>query len=275
MPLPPIATVRFGGFEAYAHPGFSAFAAALVTPANIPGGDWLARHGSGPALEAWHQIVGATDSLILMAGSVEVRLSSPAGWGRVHGARLLPVTDLVRIDPGIAPLFAVTTIIHEWQHLLFAAERQRLLGVRVGPLGVRLYDEDPWLNEGAAEWATDAILRGAGSRGGLLRLVDAAKRRAAERQADDSPHAIGYRLVRAAAQVTAPARLREQLARGMHDPGALARAIGLAGATGAAALRFHRPLNASVIPGFTFTWDAGFADDLRRVLWIPSLPSEY
>ncbi len=274
LPLPPLVAARFGGFEAYAHPGVGPIAAQLVTAASVPGADWLSRHGPGPALDAWRQILGQTDSLILMAGSTEVRLTSPAGWSRVHSAQLLRMTDMVRIDPGIAPLFAVTTIVHEWQHLLFAAERHRLLGVRMGPLGVRLYDEDPWLNEGAAEWATDAILRGAGLRGGLLRLVDAAKRRAAEQLADDSPHAIGYRLVRAAAQRIPPARLREQLARGMHDPAQVARAIGLAGRSSTAGLRLQRPLNASVVPEFTFMWETGFADDLRRTLRLPPFPSE-
>lgn len=277
LALPLLIPTRFGGHEASAQAAIGPIAARLVTPGNAIAAEWLARHGTTGVFTAWRKVEAKTDSLELVLGNATRRLTSPMGWARAHQTVFLPERDQVMIDPGIVPLFAVATVVHEWQHLLAAAERSRQQALRRPPAnGVRMLDEVPWLAEGGAEWATDLILARGGKATGLLRLLEAGKRAVLERQGGDDPHATGYRLVMAVAVRGVPtAVLRRRLVNTMHDPAAFARASGLTGNRGARPLVLDAPDDAVVIPEISFTWDSDFADGVRRRLIVPPFRPEH
>lgn len=265
---PRVETRRFGGYEAYAIGALGDLGSAVVRAGNAPAVEWLQRHGVEGALEPWRRISGETDSLAIISGGREIRLASPGGWGRIHQGTFLPQHDLLQIDPGIAPVFALTTVIHEWQHLLFTQRRARL-PARTGPFGLHLQDDDAWLAEGAAEWATEQVLAGDGRERELLRLVEVAKRYSLDQQDEEDPHALGYRLIMALApRERSPAALRERIAIWMHDPQGLARSMDLVGNAGTP-LKLYRPIDASVIPEIAYTWDARVADAVQRRLKVP------
>jgi hypothetical protein len=274
--MPAIVTERFGGFEAHAVGSIGPLASRLVTPANAIAGEWLARHGAASALLAWRRLDAQNDSLQVQFGARMRRLSSPMGWARGHYSVFMPANDLVMIDPGIVPIFAVATLVHEWQHLRFTAQRFRTAAAQAPASGLQLINENPWLAEGAAEWATDLILARGGPNTRLLQFLEAGKRFNLARNGGDDPHQTGYRLVMAVvSRGVSPTRLRQRLATYMHDPLAFARASGFIGNQGARALRLDSPVDAVVIPEISFTWDDEYADRVQRRLIVPPLRPEH
>jgi hypothetical protein len=176
------------------------------------------------------------------------------------------------------PLAAVAAILHEWNHLL--AVQYRLSGPRPIALvesasQLQIDEDDPWLAEGFAEWATDEVLRPAGASAGLLRFTQAEKRLGIGDSDPTDPHLLGYRLVRGAARAQRAPAFREMLIRNLHNPDAFARAAGLATGTNGRVITLQRPPTAIVIPEVTFTWVEGTIFDLSRRLISPNTRSEH
>jgi hypothetical protein len=176
------------------------------------------------------------------------------------------------------PLAAVAAFLHEWNHLI--AAQRRLAGAHPvalvqSPWQLQLREEDPWLAEGFAEWATDELLRPAGASAAFLRFTQAEKRLGIAATHPNDPHVLGLQLVRGAAATHRAPALRDLLVKNLHDLGAFARALGLPVSDKGRAIMLQRPPTAIVIPEVTFTWDEGTTLDLSRRLVIPNIRSEH
>jgi hypothetical protein len=273
--LPTLLVERLGGFEATPEVAASRITPRLFEPRNASAAEWLTA-GRTEALDAWRQIAW-DDSLTLEHSAFPVLLLPPSSvTGRSAVRGVLAERDGLRIDPGIMPLLAVATVIHEWHHVLATAARLegRGDGVRLGAGVLRLRDDDPWLAEGFAEWATEETLRPVRASLPLLSLVDHEKRMALFGGMSDDPHALGYRLVRAAVLRLPRATRRDAVVARLHDAGALARLAGFQDAGRKPPMVLRRPATAAVVPEITFTWDAGVADLVTRRLLLPPFPPE-
>lgn len=275
---PPLEPTHFGSAQAVPVVGAARLGARLVRPLNASADEWLALEGLASALTVWREI-DTSDTLTVVRNGRSTQLTSPAAVARSRLGGFLAGRDAIRIEPGISPIFAVVTALHEWQHLLF--EGARLEGSAPGladtPDELRFLDGNPWLAEGAAEWATEAILEPARQTTPLLPFMEALKRGSIDVLAGrDDPHVLGYLLVRALAERNGDlALLRGRLVRLLHDPAALAREYGIAGSVrGLEPIRLNRPGGAGVIPEMAFTWDDGVAENLVRRLQILAHPEE-
>ncbi|MES2305288.1 MAG: hypothetical protein V4558_07260 [Gemmatimonadota bacterium] len=279
VPAPPLEPTHFGSVQAVPVVGAARLGSRLIRPLNASGVEWLAQGGVAEALGLWREIENR-DSLSVVRDGQSMQLTGPASVARSRLGGFLSGRDAIRMEPGISPVFAVVTAVHEWQHLLF--EGARLEGTAPGlldtPEELRLLDGNPWLAEGAAEWATEAVLAPARGSVPLLAYMEAFKRGSIDLlSGGDDPHALGYLLVRAlAARSATPAVLRDRLIRWLHDPVALAREYQVDGpARGVQPLQLNRPSGAGVIPEIDFTWDDGIAEHLVRRLVIPAHPEEH
>jgi hypothetical protein len=271
LDLPRIEPHHFGTYQAVPMIGSARVAARLLLADNAIARDWLADDANRrEALEAWRRVEpGGT--LRMTHGDSTLLVASAAWIARSRLGGFLAAEDGVRIEPAILPVLAVGTMVHEWQHLLF--EAARLGDSASGALqetawGLSLVESDPWLAEGAAEWATEAILSAPGVPP-LLAFLESEKRLAIGSWIPEDTHVLGYLLVRTGINRTDDARaLRRTLERHLHDPAAFARAIGLAG--DAHQRGVPRPATLVVIPEVRFTLDAGLADSPTRLLRVPS-----
>jgi hypothetical protein len=278
LPLPAIIATRFGAAAAMPSLSIDHVARFLFRPGNATAPDWLAHGGSRDAFATWRALRWGEIPLTVVTNGQSETVASPVSQALVHPASFFGLRDAIRIDPGIAPLAAVVTYLHEWNHLI--AEERRLAGahppaVIAGPVQLQLREENPWLSEGFAEWATDQVLRPAGASASFLRFTQAEKRLGIAAGAPNDPHALGATLVRAAA-TRLPRRgvLRELMVSHLDDLDAVAKAIGLASARSGADLMLARPATAVVIPEVTFTWDEGAASGLSRRLVLSQPRSE-
>ena len=279
LPLPAIEPQLFGNFTALPVPGVVQLGDRFIIPRNASAREWLAQGGTAIAIDTWRDIqFGWPEPLPLVVGRRSLVVNSPSGENRTHDGAFFASKDAIRIDPGIVPVLAVVTVIHEWQHLLLSS--RRLQGASRGVVNprsqLRLGEDDPWLAEGAAEWITEQILKPARGAAPLLAFVDAEKRLAIGFATPEDPHALGYRLVRAAAErAHSRAEIRRWLVRYLGDPAGLARVAGLAGRGKVPPMILKRPATAVVIPEVTFTWDDGVADRVTHRLIIPTRPPEH
>lgn len=274
LPLPAIVPHAAGGFAASPRLGAGRLTPFVVRAANASATEWLAAGHGTEALAAWRALDWPEPRTLLGDGPEAMPLGTPAGAALGPLASWLGARDEIVIDPAIAPLAAVAVAIHEWHHLLASGARLAPGGGGLDSSGrvLRLHDEDPWLAEGFAEWATEETLRPVRSTVPLLSWLDAAKRAALG--ASDDPHVMGYRLVRALAEGREAGTLRRLLLRRLHDPAGLARDAGFPVA-GPAPLRLTRPATALLVPALTFLWDDGVADDVRRQLVPPPSSPEF
>ena len=280
LTLPEIIPTRFGDAAAMPMVSVLHVGSHLVRGQNASGTEWLAGPGMREALDAWRPLRwGEIPLVVETAGQSEI-VVSPWAQAQARPGAFFADRDGIRLDPGFTPIAAIAAIVHEWHHLL--AAQRRLSGAHPlalidRPTQLQLLDDDPWLAEGFAEWATEETLRPAGTSSALLRFTQAEKRLAiADRDADD-PHAFGYRLVRAAAVGRSSAALRDLLVANMHDLGAFARRLNWPASSRRQqpAAILHRPANLAVIPGITFTWDEGSVFNLTRRLVIPNTRLEH
>lgn len=274
--LPRLEAVSYGAVQAVPVIGAGPLGQRLVVPRNASASEFLAGSGYADALDVWRDLA-PIGPLTFDIGARSWPVAAPSEIARARLGGFLAGHDAIRIEPGILPLIAVGTIVHEWQHLLF--EGARLDGKAPGlvetPAQLQLLDGSPWLAEGGAEWATERTLSAAKDFLPLLLFMEAQKRASIARANRDDPHAVGYLLVRAAAGRTAEALLRDRLVRLLHDPAAFARESRLdGGAAGVAPLRLSPPATRAVIPEITFTWDDGVAENLVRRLRVPTTPPE-
>jgi hypothetical protein len=141
------------------------------------------------------------------------------------------------------------------------------LAFRASVGGVELIEADPWLGEGAAEWATEAVLRPTRAMTPLFALLELEKRLGIGAGIPDDTHVLGYLLVRAAVNhLPTSTDLRRTLVRYLHDPAGFASAVGL---DGGGVHVIARPSTMMVIPEVTFTYDGGVADGTTRRLVVP------
>lgn len=276
LPLPAIEPTRFGGVQAVPVIGGSRLGVRLVRPANASAAEWLAQGGVDAALRAWHDL-DVDAEIVLDMGSISARVTAPAAVARGRLGGFLEVQDGVRIEPGIMPVLAVATLVHEWQHLLFEGGRLEGAGWGVVESGreLRILDSDPWLGEGAAEWATEVALAPVQRGMPMLAFMEAEKRSGIALASADDPHVLGYLLVRALAQrADSAAQLRDRLLRHLHDPAALAASFEWLRSDGAPTITLARPVTRAVIPEITFTWDDGVAEFVQRRLIVPDTQKE-
>jgi hypothetical protein len=275
LALPAIETHHFGGLQAVPVIGAGPIASLLLQPANAIAEEWLRdpRHRD-QALEVWRRLDFLDPTpLRVTLGDRTMRMASAARVAQSRLGGFLASRDLIRIEPSIMPVFAVGTIVHEWQHLLFESSRLAAdppSAFRNGPDGITLIEADPWLGEGAAEWATETVLAPTRSMTPLFALVELEKRLGIGAGVPDDTHVLGYLLVRAAGnRLATSADLRRTLVQYLHDPAGFARAVGLGG-NGTHGI--VRPSTLMVIPEVTFTFDGGVADSPTRRL-VASDPS--
>ena len=137
---------------------------------------------------------------------------------------------------------------------------------RLGPTGDRLSSRD------VDQIATVACR----DQAPVLLAISQARRLALRQRTSDDPHALGYRLVRAAADRARDPRLvLDRLTLLLHDLAGFARVSGLAGKSSRAPLTLARPVNAAVIPEVTFVFDGGAALDVHRRLRVSPSPLEH
>jgi hypothetical protein len=277
--LPAIRISHFGAPEAYPAPSMRPILARLVKPANAIAAEWLKDADPVEILAMWRAFDWGEPFRVVGRDGHWRYLSSPATEARTHAGGLLEMTDdRILIDPGVPPILAVAMVTHEWQHLILAGKRIRgsAPGLRESAEEVRFFEENAWLAEGAAEWATDRILAPAGHQAPLVLAISQSRRMAIRELTGDDPHVLGYRLVRAAADRAGdPALVQSRLIRLLHDLPAFARASGLAGKGPLPALVVVRPVNAAVIPEVTFVFDEGAALDVHRRLRVSLSPLEH
>lgn len=270
--LPQIEPRHFGAVQATPVIGARPVIDLLLSPDNVTAIEWLdSPSHRGAAIEAWRQLDFQAGRMpLLQHGGRSMALASALDVTRSRLGGFVSTDDAIRIEPAINPVLAVGTLVHEWQHLMLEAARMNAdpsPSFHQSPWGVVLVESDPWLSEGAAEWASDVVMRPLLEHTALFAAIEAEKRLAILANSPDDPHAIGYLLVRAARErVRSDAALRDLLVRHVHDPAALAAALGLDGAPGRG---FVRPATLAVIPETTFTFDGGLADQPSRRLVIP------
>jgi hypothetical protein len=272
LPMPAIEPTRFGGVQAVPALGGSRLGTRLVRPANASAVEWLANGGITGALDVWRS-VDMSDGMVVDAGGRLAQLTAPAAVDRSRLGGFFASRDAIRIEPGILPILAVATAVHEWQHLLF--EGTRLEGAAHGVVDdgrqLRIVESDPWLGEGAAEWATEVTLAPVHARVPFFAFMEAEKRGGIALASQDDPHVLGYLLVRAAAdRGLARGQVRERLVRLLHDPGGFAIESGFARPPGGASIALPRPATLAIIPEITFTWDDGVAEGMQRRLLVPA-----
>ncbi len=285
--LPSIDVEHFGSPQAVPAPSIQPLLSRLIRPANAIAADWLRQadqHGRAPGgdgradvMAAWRTLDWGEPFRVVVSGHSRY-LTSPAVEARTHGGSLMESGSRILIEPGIAPVLAVATLTHEWQHLILTERRMEgtAPGVRENADEVRLLEEDPWLAEGAAEWATDLILAPCRAQAPVILAISQARRLSIQGRTSDDPHALGYRLVRAAAKHAGNSqRVRDRLTRYLHDLPAFARVSGLSGRGTLPPLTLVRPVNAAVIPEVTFVYDGGAALDVHRRFRVSLPPLEH
>lgn len=277
LSTPMVVPTSFGGMQAVPVIGLGAFASRLVEPANAIATEWLATgDGLHEAFEAWRRIeTPGVPSLPLVVGTTSMMLRDPGEVVRSRLGGFVGTTDRILIDPTILPLFAVGTVVHEWQHLQFSSARLADASShawRSHPWGVHLLDGDPWLVEGAAEWATEQVFAPAEAQMPLFAFIEAEKRLALGAERPDDTHVLGYLLVRALAlRVDDTRQARTLLIRYLSEPLTLAEVIGLGGPVSVAIVR---PNTLMVIPELTFIPDGGASRDVSRRLLVPDFTQE-
>lgn len=278
LPLPEVLPTSFGGMQAVPVIGLRRLAPQLVEPVNAVAAEWL-QTGAGlaEAFAVWRRIdEPGIQSLPVVTATMSMMLRDP---GEVVQSRLggfVGATDQILIDPTILPLFAVGTVVHEWQHLLFGAARLADPASRAWQShswGIQLHEGDPWLIEGAAEWATEQVFAPAAPGMPLFAFLQAEKRLALGAERPDDTHVLGYLLVRALAdRVTDARQVRTLLIRHLAEPLTLAEAVGLGGPV---SVELNRPNTLMIIPELTFIPDGGVTRDLSRRLLVPDFTQEH
>lgn len=270
-PLPTLIATAFGTPQAVPVLGARRLASRLLRPRNAIAEEWLAeRTAAVEAFTAWREFDVDEPLELTLDGGDRAMVTAPAALMRTRFGSFLAADDAIRIEPGILPLFAVSTVVHEWLHIL--VERARLegadaAGTRETAWGLRLLEADPWLGEGIAEWGTEAALAPAVTMTPLLAMVESAKRLGMSHQAPDDPHVLGYALVRGLVpRFDTSQELRDVLVRHLHDPAGVARA---AGVDGPIRRVIARPATLAIVPEYEFTPDQGAADLVVRRLRLP------
>jgi len=275
-PVPTIRPTAFGSPQAVPVLGATHLAPWLLEGRNAIATEWLTtRTAAVEALTAWRAFDTNEALDVVLTDGHRAVVTAPAAVTRTRYGAFIEADDAIRIEPGMMPVFAVATVVHEWLHIL--VERARLVGdvphgLRRLPWGVQLLEADPWLGEGIAEWGTDVVLAPARAMTPIFVILEAGKRIGLAEQLPDDPHVLGHALVRALADRLAdPGAVRDLLIRHLHDPAAVARAVGL---DGPVTMTMSRPATLAILPEYVFTVDDGVADAPVRRLYLSVRPED-
>jgi hypothetical protein len=265
LPLPAIESRYFGSPQAVPRYGVPApLFHRLVRADNWSADRWLERH-QAPALLAALRLLPAgfaPDAEVTTPQEI-FRLTTVRQEAEARDNGFLEPGDAIAVDAGYVPLLALAAALHEWEHLAFES-RRRLRDAQDTSAVVTLRGADPYVAEGVAEWRTDQLLRPLAAAFPLLLAGEAEKR---DRLSADStePHALGYQLVRALAQVMPDATARLDLLLAAADTPAV---VTSRAATRSAWSRFAGSGDVAyggvgrraLIPETTFTVEDGFPD---------------
>jgi hypothetical protein len=275
-PVPAIRPTAFGSPQAVPVLGATHLAPWLLESRNVIATEWLTtRTAAVEALTAWRAFDTKEALEVVLSDGHRAVVTAPAAVTRTRYGAFLEAEDAIRVEPGIMPVFAVATIVHEWLHIL--VERARLTGegqygLAHAPWGVQLLEADPWLGEGIAEWGTDAVLAPARAMTPLFVVLEAGKRIGLAEALPDDPHVLGHALVRALVdRLKDPRAARDLLVRYLHDPEAVARAAGF---DGPVRTLMSRPATLAILPEYVFTVDDGVADAPVRRLYLSVRPKD-
>ncbi len=265
---PRIRAHRFGYPEGAPRPGVPAESVpTLVQPLNWSARAWLGRHGPLQLLRVLRHIdPGFGDQTTVEMGGGWRRVTSVGRRAAASFNGFLEPEDEIWVDPSYLPLWALGSVVHEWQHVLQEGRRLRT-GDALKQEGetVTLVPADPHLAEGLAEWGTDLVLLDAVARWPMLGVGEAEKRATLSLTGPNDPHVLGLFLVRTLAGVRdAPGAVVDLLVRhGASAPAAFA-AAGLAriwaAEPGAADLRIPVRGERVLVPETVFTVEDAVPD---------------
>ena len=264
----------FGAPQAVARAGTSDTLVRMLVHLENPSAlAWYDVHGARGLLGILHLLPAAVDSNTALAGPAgEIHLTSCRAEAAVAGVGFLEAADAVVIEPAIAPLLALGTVVHEWVHILYERAWQEGGGWTMeGASVARLRLSSPVLSEGVAEWQAEAILAPVASRIPLVWVLEAEKRAAMAQGDARDPHLVGYLLARELDRRAGTATAARLLVRYADDPVALARnpAARLPAATRAADLRLGLPAERAVIPETRFSVEDMIPDVLAVRIHAP------
>lgn len=184
----------------------------LVVPENWTAREWLEHNGHARLLTILQRL--GADSLTpttLERGGRALRITTVRRQARESINGFLEPHDAIVADPGVPPLLALGTVVHEWQHLMFERARRsaspaaRPAVFDEATSAVTLRPSEPVIAEGLAEWSTEVILAPAAERLPIIAVAEPLKRARLAQMSPGDPHIHGYLLARTLAGVV-PAR---------------------------------------------------------------------
>jgi hypothetical protein len=202
----------------------------LLVPENWTARTWLQRNGQTRLLTVVQRL--GVDSLVpttLERGGRTLRLSTVRRQASENINGFLETGDAIVADPGVPPLLALGTVVHEWHHLAFerarwAASPEAQPAAFDSTAGtVTLRPPEPVIAEGVAEWGTEVVMASLVTRHPIVGMAEPLKRARLARMAPDDPHLTGYLLARALATVLPPHATAAALVDAATDP---ARVLG-------------------------------------------------
>lgn len=207
----------------------------LVRPDNAAARAWLERHGAAGMATVLRRLPSPGDSAVVVTADGTYRISSVDRHARESFGGFLDPEDAILLDPSYFPLFAVGTMVHEWEHILHERAR-RAVPPPGGPVRVRgeeatLVGPNVYLAEGLAEWEARRALAPVVGRFPLVAVGEAEKLAMMARSRPTDPHLLGYLMVRVlVATLADERRVVPLLTRLAADPAAVVGEAPLASA---------------------------------------------
>jgi hypothetical protein len=277
-PIPEIRARPFGYPEGAVRIGTdSGLVRTLVIPVNAPAREWLKRNGWENLLAVTHRLVVEWSELArLKVGTAIFRLSSVREYAAESFSGFLEPRDIILLDPSYQPLFALGTLVHEWQHILSERSRQgdpNGGAYRIGGDQAVFAPLNPFLAEGFAEWLTEVILESTAADFPLVSLGETEKRLSL---AQNDPHHLGYLLARSLARTLgSSAATRQLLIRAGANPALVLRDPKVRSAWSTYRGRdqtMTRRAEAVLLPMVTFTIEDDEPDLVQSQIIAPYIP---
>lgn len=270
--VPALRAAYFGYPQAVPRYGTSdALLARIVVAENWPAREWLERNGRTRLLTVMQRL--GVDSLVPTAVEHDgrtYRLTTVRRQARESINGFLEPADVIVADPGVPPLFALGTVVHEWQHLVHerarwaAPDTAQPLRVNARTAAVTLRPVEPVVAEGLAEWAAEVVLAPVVARYPIVGVAEPLKRARLGVGTPDDPHVIGYLLARTLAGLLAPGATADLLVAASLDASVVTRdrAVSRAWArqSRTADLTLHRRPALVLVPETVFTIEGGWPD---------------
>ena len=249
-------------------------AGRVLVPENWTARDWLERNGQARLLNVVQRL--GADSLVpttLERGGRTLRLSTVRRQAQENINGFLEVGDAIVADPGVPPLLALGTIVHEWQHLEFERARWRASADAWPAVfdsaggTVTLRASEPVIAEGLAEWTTDIVMAPIVARHPVTGLAEPLKRARLAGMAPGDPHITGYLLARTLAGLMSVPDAVGLLVEASTDPRRVLDDRRVAGAwsahRGAPDQVVIRAAGLVLIPETRFTIEGGWPDPIE------------